>query len=111
MAPKSSLSIRLWIVEGLLDKNTWVQDCNFLRIGLNWFAEKKCFVQCRSIYLFDRGKLVILSVFIKFHLFETIVRHRSQVIKVVRRTRNGPGKLTTLSMVSSSFKQIFKISV
>ena len=29
--------------------------------------------------------------------------------KVVRRTRNEPGKITTLSAVISSFKEIFKV--
>ena len=63
MIPKSSLSPWLWIAEGLLDKNTWVWDCNVLQTSLNWFVERKLFVPCRSIWNFDRGKLVILSVF------------------------------------------------
>ena len=68
------------------------------------------FVPYSIIWNFDRGKLVILSVFIEFHLLETVVKSHSQVTKVVRRTRNEPDKITTLSAVTSSFKEIFKIS-
>ena len=110
MVPKSSLSLGLLIVEGLLDKNTWVWNCNVSRTSLRWFVERKLFIPCSSIWNFDRGKLVILSVFIEFHILETIVKSHIQVTKVVRRTRNEPDKITTLLAVTSSFKEIFKIS-
>lgn len=110
MVPKSSLDLGLWIEEGLLGKNTWAWDCNNSHTNSNQFAEKKCFVLCRSIWIFDRGKLVILSVFLKFHLFETMVGCHSHITKFLRRIMNEPGKIIALSVVTSSFKQIFKIS-
>ena len=108
--PYSSLSPRLWIAEGLLGKNTWVRDFNVSRTGLIWVAGKKLFVPYSSVWNFDRGKLVIQSVFIKFCRFETVKQCHSQIIKVVRKTRIEPDKMTTFSAVVSSFKQIFMIS-
>ena len=70
----------------------------------------KLFVPYSIIWNYDRSKLVFISVFIQFHLLETVEKCLSQVIKIVRRTRNELGKITTLSAVVSSFKQIFKIS-
>ena len=47
MAPKNSLSPRLWIVEGLLVKSNWVQNVNTSQDGLNWFAKRKLFIPYR----------------------------------------------------------------
>ena len=75
-----------------------------------WVAVKKLFALYSSVWNFDRGKLVILNVFIKFHCFETVERCHIQVTKVFMKTRNEPGKLTTFSVIVSSFKQIFQVS-
>ena len=61
-----------------------------------WVAVKKLFVLYSSVWIFDRGKLVI--------------RCFSQVTKVVKGTMNDLGELTTHSAVASSFKQIFQVS-
>ena len=75
-----------------------------------WVAVKNLFVIHSSVWNFDRGKLVILNVFIKFRHFETVEKYHIQVTKVVRKTRNEPDKLTNFSMIVSSFKQIFHVS-
>ena len=75
-----------------------------------WVAVKKLFVIYNSVWNFDRGKLVILNVFIKFHHSETVENCHIQVTKVVRKTRKEPGKITTFSVIVSSFKQIFQVS-
>ena len=108
--PFSFSSPRLWIVEGLLNKNAWVQDFIVSQTDMIWVAVKKLFVLYSSVWNFDRGKLVILNVFIKFHHFETVEKCHIQVTKVVRKTRNEPCKITTFSVIVSSFKQIFKVS-
>ena len=47
---------------------------------------------------------------IEYNLLETVMKIHSQVTKVVRRTRNEPGKIRALSAVTSSFIENFKIS-
>lgn len=49
MVPYSLLSPRLWIAGRLMNKNTWVRNCNVSQTSLNWFAERKLFVPCSSI--------------------------------------------------------------
>ena len=100
MILKISLSLRVWIVKGLLVKSNWFWGTNSLKNDLfifkGWYAKGKWLTSYACIWFFDRGKLVI--------------RCHSQVTKVLRRTRNRLGKLTTFSVVTSSFKQIFKTS-
>ena len=100
MVLKSSLSLRVWIVEGLLVESNWFWSTDVLKSDLllfkGWFAKGKWLALYACVWFFDRGKLVI--------------RCCSQEIKVVTRTSNGLGKLTTHSIVTSSFNQIFKIS-
>ena len=100
MVLKSWLSLRVWIAEGLLAKSNWFWSTGVLKsVSLlfeGWFARGKWLAICAYVWFFDRGKLVI--------------RCHSQVTRVVRRTRNGFGKLTPYSAVASSFKQIFKMS-
>ena len=108
MVLNNSLSLRLWIAEGLLNKNTWVGNCDVSRTDLNWFAERELFVTCSSIWNFDRGKLVIPNVFMEYNLLETIVKSHSQVTKVVRRTRSEPHKIRILPSITSFSKEIFK---
>ena len=109
MIPKSSLSPGLWIAEGLLDKNTWVRNCDVTRTGLNWFAERKLFVPCSSIWNFDRGKLVIPNVSIEYNPLKTVMKSHSQVTEVVRKKRNELGKIKLPPTITSSFKEIFKV--
>ena len=71
---------------------------------------KNLFVIHSSVWNFDRGKLVILNEFIRFRCFQTFERCHIQVTKVVRKARNEPDKLTTLSVIVSSFKPIFHVS-
>ena len=100
MVLKSSLSLRVWIAEGLLVKSNWFWSTDLLKSDLllfkGWFVKGKWLALFSHVWFFDRGKPVI--------------RCRSQITRVVRRTRNGFGKLTPYSAVTSSFKQIFKIS-
>ena len=110
MVPNSSLSLRLWIAEGLLNRNTWVGNCDVSRTGLNWFAERKLFFPCISVWNFDRGKLVTLNVSIEYNPLETVMKSRSQVTEVVRKTRIESGKIRIPPAIISSFKEIFKVA-
>ena len=100
MVLRSFSHLRVWIAEGLLVESNWFWSTNVLKSDLfhfkGWFAKGKWLALCACIWFFDRGKLVI--------------RCRSQVTKVVKRTRNGFGKLTPYSAVPSSLKKKFKIS-
>ena len=109
MVPYRSLRPRLWITEGLLNKNTWVRNCDVSQTGLNWFVERKLFVPYSSIWNFDRGKLVIPSVSIEYNPLETVMKIHSQVTEVVRKTRNEPSKIKFPPTITSSFKEIFKV--
>ena len=108
--PYSLSSPRLWIAEGLLNKNAWVWDFIVSQTDMIWVVVKNLFVLYSSVWNFDRGKLVILNVFIKFHYFETAKNCHIQVTKVVRKTRNEPGKIITFLVIVSSFKPIFHVS-
>ena len=68
------------------------------------------FVPYSTIWNFDRGKLIIPNVSIEYNLLENVMKSHSQVTKVVRRTRNEPGKIRALLAVTSSFIENFKIS-
>ena len=70
----------------------------------------KLFVPCSIIWNFDRGKLIIPNVSIEYNLLETIMKSHSQLTGVVRRTRNEHGKIRIQPAITSSFKEIFKIS-
>ena len=108
MAQKNSLCPKLWIAEGLLDKSNWVWNDNASQTGLSRFAERKLFVPYNSIWNFDRGKLVIPSVFIEYNPFETVVKSHRQVTKVVRRTRSKHDEIRILPAITSFSKEFFK---
>ena len=108
MTPNNLLSSRLWIAEGFLDTSNWLWNDNALQTGLNWFAERKLFVPCSSIWNFDTGKLVIPSVFIEYNLLETVIKSHNQATKVVRRKRSELGKIRTLPAITSFSKDFFK---
>ena len=61
-----------------------------------------------SIWNFDRGKLVILDVFMEYNILETMVKSRGQATKVVRRIRSELGKIRTLPAITSFSKEFFK---
>ena len=102
MPPKNLLNPRLWIAEGLLDKSNRVWDVDTSQTGLNlfkrWFAERKSFTPHACIWSFDRGKLVIPSVFMGY----------DQATKIVRRVKGELGKITTLSAITSLSKELIK---
>ena len=71
---------------------------------------KKLFVVCSSVWNFDRGKLILLSVSIKFHYFEAVEKCHIQEIKASRKARNDPSKVTTFSVTVSPFIRVFQVS-
>ena len=75
---------------------------------MSWFVERKLCVPYSNIWNFDRGKLVILSVFIEYYLLETIVKGNSQATKVVRRIRSELDKIRILPAIKSFSKEIYK---
>ena len=85
-------------------------NCDVLRTSLNWFAERKLFVPCSSVWNFDRGKLVIPSLSMKYNPLETVMKSHSQVIEVVGKTRSKPGKIRIKLVVTSSFIENCKVS-
>ena len=100
MVLESSSSLRVSIAEGLLVESNWFWSTDVLKSDLllfkGWFAKGKWLGLYAYVWFFDRGKLVI--------------RCCSQETKVVRRTRNRLGKLTTHLAVILSFNFFFKIS-
>ena len=66
------------------------------------------FVPYSSTWNFDRGKIVIPSVFIEYNLLETVEKGHNQATKVVRRIRSELGKIRTLPTILSFFKEFFK---
>ena len=112
MAPKNLLTPRLWIAEGFLVEGNRVQNVDTSQAGLNliknWFVERNLLLAYASIWNFDRGKLVIPSVFMKYNLLEAMEKGHNQATKVVRRIRSELGKIRTLSAILSFSKKIFK---
>ena len=68
------------------------------------------FVPYSTIWNFDRGKLTIPNLSIEYNPLETVMKSHSQVTEVVRRTRREPEKIIIQPAITSSFKEIFKIS-
>ena len=112
MAPKNLLIPRLWIAKGFLVEGNWVHNVDASQVGLNliknWFAERKLLLPYASIWNFDRGKPVILSVIIKYNLLVTVEKGHNQATKLVRRIRSELGKIRTLSGILSFSKEFFK---
>ena len=69
------------------------------------------FVPYDSICNFDRGKLVIMSVFMEYSLFETVVKSHNQVTKIVRRTRSQLDEIKILLAITSFSKGIFQENI
>ena len=110
MRPFSLSSTKLWIAEGLLYEDLWVWDFAFFQTDEIWVAVKKLFVVSSSVWNFDRGKLILLSVSIKFHYFEAVEKCHIQEIKAGRKARNDPSKVTTFSVTVSPFMRVFQVS-
>lgn len=104
MALKNSLSLGLWITEGLIDKSNWIPGVSSSRIGLilfeRWFVERKLFVSYANVWNFDRGKPVIPSVSMGC----------DQVTKVVRGVENEVDDIKTLSTHTNFSKEIIKVA-
>ena len=104
MPLKNSLSPRLWIAEGLLNKSNWNLNFFSSQIGLNLFerclAKSKLLASHVNIWNFDQGKLLIPSVFMGC----------DQTTKVMRIQKGESGKIRTLSVVTPFSKESFKIA-
>ena len=108
MRPFSLSSPRLWIAEGLLYEDAWVWNFVFFQVDTSRVAVKKIFVVCSSVWIFDKGKLMLFSI--KFHYCEAVEKCRIQEVKVGRKARNDSSKVTTFSVAVSPFTRVFQVS-
>ena len=108
MRPFSLSSPRLWVAEGLLYEDLWVWDFALFQTDMIWVAVKKLFVVGSSVWNFDRGKLMLLSV--NSHYFEAVEKCHIQEIEAGRKARNDPSKVTTFSVTVSPFMRVSQVS-
>ena len=99
MALKNSLSVGLWITEGLLDKSSLIPGAFSSQFGLVVFAERKPFVSFAGACIFDRGKTVLPGVSVIC----------GQVIMFVKGAEVEVDEIKSLSSTSSEITRATKL--
>lgn len=95
---RNSLSVGLWIAEGLLDKSSLIPGASSSQVGIALFAERKFFVPFAGAWNFNRGKTILPGVSVSC----------DQVIKLVKGAEDEVDEIKTLSSTSSFSKEITK---